>query len=170
MSDADLNRIVSRTLAAEIQAAANEERRPVAAIVREAFECYLEVRRWRRQAEQEAATAEAMGSPRDDRVDVTDGYREIIREQITQGMKSAKEARLVDGETVFARLMAELDALEAPDHRLVDLFLPRSGTGSLCNQSLPPWNRRGQAGSTCPQSSAASHALPGARAGRWASS
>ena len=38
-------------------------------------------------------------------------YQQAIREKVAQGMASAKAGRLVDGEAVFTRLYAELDAL-----------------------------------------------------------
>jgi predicted transcriptional regulator len=44
-------------------------------------------------------------------------YRLALREKIAQGMASARAGRLTDGEAVFARHFAELDALEADVHR-----------------------------------------------------
>jgi hypothetical protein len=43
-------------------------------------------------------------------------YRSVLREKIAQGMASARAGRLTDGEAVFARHFAELDALEADAH------------------------------------------------------
>ena len=40
-------------------------------------------------------------------------YRLALRDKIAQGMASAHAGRLTDGEAVFARHYAELDALEA---------------------------------------------------------
>jgi hypothetical protein len=38
--------------------------------------------------------------------------REEIRKKIAQGLDSQRQGKLVDGEAVFDRLEAELDALE----------------------------------------------------------
>ena len=49
----------------------------------------------------------------EERDPVTDLPRDEIRQKIAQGRESQRLGRLTDGEEVFARLEAELDALEA---------------------------------------------------------
>lgn len=47
---------------------------------------------------------------------LTDAYREILRRRIEAGLQSAREGRVVDGEAVFARIDAELAAMERDGH------------------------------------------------------
>ena len=53
----------------------------------------------------------------DERDQVSEIYKEGIREKIAAGLKSIDEGRVVDGDQVFARLEAELDELERNGHR-----------------------------------------------------
>jgi hypothetical protein len=71
-------------LLAEIEAAAAEEHRPVRELVGEAVERYLSERRWFRRGEAHA--------------------------KIAQGLESLRQGEGLDGESVMAELMAELDA------------------------------------------------------------
>jgi predicted transcriptional regulator len=116
MPDSDTELTIPPALAAEIKAAAEDEHRPAADVVREALVGYLENRRWQQHAEQELSRARELGLPDDD-VPLTSEYRPTIREKIAQGLESARQGRLVDGEAVFARIDAELDELERQGRR-----------------------------------------------------
>jgi hypothetical protein len=70
-------------LLAEIEAAAAEEQRPVRELVGEAVERYLSERRWFRRGE--------------------------VHAKIAQGLQSLQEGKGLDGESVMAELIAELD-------------------------------------------------------------
>jgi predicted transcriptional regulator len=113
-SNTDLT--IPPALAAAIQAVAEDEHRPAADVVRDALEGYLEGRGWRRRSEQELSRARELGLPNDD-VPLTQEYRQTIREKIAEGLASAQQGRLVDGEAVFARIDAELDELERQGHK-----------------------------------------------------
>jgi len=76
--------LISPGLLAEIEAAAADEHRPPRELVGEAVERYLSERRWFRPDEAHA--------------------------KIAQGLTSLREGKGVDGETVMAELLAELDA------------------------------------------------------------
>ena len=104
---------LSESLAAEIQAAADEEHRPAAEVLRDAVIGYLENRRWRLD-EEDLRQARALGLADED-ARPTDEYRRSIDDKIAQGLVSAPEGRLVDGEAVFIRIDAKLGALEAKD-------------------------------------------------------
>ena len=58
--------LIPRGLATELQAAADEEHRSAAEVVRDALEGYLEARRWRLNADTEQARARELGLPDDD--------------------------------------------------------------------------------------------------------
>jgi len=103
-------------LLAELEAAANEEHRPVADVARDLIELGLSERRWQAHAERERQRVRELGLPDDDQP-MTDEYRQVIREKIAAGMASAREGRLVDGETFFARIHAEMDELERQGRR-----------------------------------------------------
>jgi hypothetical protein len=111
MQGDDTALIIPSALAAEIRAAAKDEHRPAADLVRDAFESYLEARHWRLQAAQEMARARELGLPVDN-VKITSEYRETVREKIAQGLESARRGNLVEGEAVFDRINAELDEIE----------------------------------------------------------
>ena len=68
---------------AEIEAAAAEERRPARELVGEAVERYLWQRRWFR--------------------------RDEVHDKIVQGLESLRQGRGLDGESVMAELLADLD-------------------------------------------------------------
>jgi hypothetical protein len=70
-------------LLVEIEAAAAEERRPVRELVGEAVERYLSERRWFRRGE--------------------------VHAKIAQGLESLRQGKGLDGESVMAELIAELD-------------------------------------------------------------
>jgi hypothetical protein len=53
-----------------------------------------------------------MSADTDDDVPLTTEYRRTIREKIAQGLESARQGKLVDGEAVFARINADIDELE----------------------------------------------------------
>ncbi len=105
--------VLPPALLAEVEAAADEEHRPVADVVRDLVERGLGARRWQVDAEKEWQRARELGLPdTDDDQPMTDEYRQTIREKIAAGMASARAGRLVDGEAVFARIEAEMVALE----------------------------------------------------------
>jgi hypothetical protein len=106
---------ISATLAAEIQAAAGEEHRPAADVLKDAVTGYLENRRWRLR-EENLRQARKLGLA-DDAGSMTDEYRRAIAEKIAEGIEQARQGRLVDGNTVFVRIEAELGALETESRR-----------------------------------------------------
>ena len=75
---------ISPGVLAEIEAAAAEESRPARELVGEAVERYLSQRRWFRKDEMHA--------------------------KIAQGLKSLRQGKGLDGKSVMAELIAELDA------------------------------------------------------------
>jgi predicted component of type VI protein secretion system len=75
--------LISPGLLAEIEAAAAEERRPARELVGEAVERYLSERRWFRRGE--------------------------VHAKIAQGLESLRQGKGLDGESVMAELIAELD-------------------------------------------------------------
>jgi hypothetical protein len=100
-------------LLAEVEAAAIEEHRPVADIVRDAIERGLSEQRWQAHAEREDQRAREMGILDDeDGQPMTDEYRQTIREKIAQGVRSLREGRVTDGPAFMARMEAELVELE----------------------------------------------------------
>ena len=103
-------------LVTELQAAADEEHRSAAEVVRDALESYLEARRWRLSADQELARARELGLP-DDEVPLTPEYRQAIREKIAQGVRSLREGKGADGETFFAKMEAEFEELDRQGHK-----------------------------------------------------
>ena len=101
-------------LLAEIQAAAEQEHRPVAAVLRDVVAQGLAERReWQAHAEKERQRSSELGihNPADDEP-MADEYRQDIREKIAQGLKSLREGRFTDGETFMAKMDAELAELE----------------------------------------------------------
>jgi hypothetical protein len=79
--------LVPSNLLPEIEAAAEEERRAPGEIVGEAIERYLSERRWFRKDE--------------------------VHAKIAQGLESLRQGDGLDGETVMAELIAELDEPDA---------------------------------------------------------
>jgi hypothetical protein len=102
-------------LAAEVQAAAEEEHRAAADVLRDAVVGYLENRRWRLR-EEDLRHARELGLADDDTF-VADEYRRTIGERIAEGLASARQGQLVDGDAVFVRIEAELSALAAQDRK-----------------------------------------------------
>jgi predicted transcriptional regulator len=101
-------------LLAEVKAAAAQERRPVADVLRDLVELGLAERReWMAHAEKGRQRSIDLGihDPEDDEP-MTDEYRQDIREKIAQGLKSLREGRYIDGETFMAKMDAELAELE----------------------------------------------------------
>jgi hypothetical protein len=78
--------LVPSGLLPEIQAAAEEEHRAPSELVGEAVERYLLERRWFRKDE--------------------------VHTKIARGLESLRQGKGLDGETVMAELLAELDAAE----------------------------------------------------------
>jgi hypothetical protein len=107
---------VSTTLMAKIRAAADEEHRSTADVLREALELYLEERQWRLHSEHESACARELGLP-DDEVVLTSDYRHTMRDKIAQGLRSLREGEGSDGEAFLARLDAEFEELEQQGHK-----------------------------------------------------
>ncbi len=109
---------LSPALAAEIEAAAEQEGRPAAALLCELVEHgLLERRRWLAQAAQERQRAIELGihDPADDEP-MTDEYRLSIRDKIDQGLKSLQEGKGTDSAAFFAQIYAEVDDLERQGH------------------------------------------------------
>jgi predicted transcriptional regulator len=79
--------LVPPNLLPEIQAAADEEHRAPGEIVGEAIERYLSERRWFRKDE--------------------------VHAKIAEGLESLRQGKGLDGETVMAELIAELDEPDA---------------------------------------------------------
>jgi predicted transcriptional regulator len=101
-------------LLAEVKALAEREHRPAFDILREILEHGLANRReWQERAETERQRAREFGihDPVDDEP-MADEYRQIVREQIAQGLSSLHEGRFTDGETFMAMMDAELAELE----------------------------------------------------------
>jgi hypothetical protein len=102
---------------AKLKAFAEQERRPVADILRDLVEQGLAERQeWQAHAENERHHARKLGiyEPADDTA-MTDEYRLSVREKIAQGMQSLREGKGTDGEAFFAEIYAELDTLERHD-------------------------------------------------------
>jgi hypothetical protein len=76
--------LIPSGLLAEIEAAAAEELRPARELIGEAVERYLSERRWFR--------------------------RDEVHAKIAQGLESLRQGKGLDGESVMAELIAELDA------------------------------------------------------------
>jgi predicted transcriptional regulator len=111
-SDSD-SFVLPPALLAEVVAAADEEHRPVADVVRDLVERGLGSRRWQVDAEKEWQRARALGlHDTDDDQPMTDAYRQIVREKIAAGMASLRAGRVTDGESFMARMDAELAELE----------------------------------------------------------
>ena len=106
---------IPSALAAEIHAAADEEHRPATDVLRDAVVGYLENRRWRLR-EEDLRRARELGLADDDGP-LTDEYRQTIGDKIAQGLASAHQGRLIDGDAVFVRIEAELSALEAQERK-----------------------------------------------------
>jgi hypothetical protein len=83
-SETPADTLIPPGLLAEIRAAAAEEHRAPSELVGEAVERYLSERRWFRKDE--------------------------IHTKIAQGLESLRQGKGLDGETVMAKLIAELDA------------------------------------------------------------
>jgi len=99
-------------LLTEIQAEAEKEHRPAGEVLREVIERGLGALRWAAHAEAESRRARELGLPDADDQPMTDAYRETIREKIAQGLASARQGKLVDGPSVFARIRAEMAEIE----------------------------------------------------------
>jgi predicted transcriptional regulator len=97
-------------LATELQAAADEERRPATEIVRDALEGYLEARRWRLDADQELIRARELGLLEDD-VPLTAEYSGAVSDKIARGVRSLRDGKGTDGEAFFATMEAEFEEL-----------------------------------------------------------
>jgi hypothetical protein len=99
--------VLPPALLAEVEAAADEEHRPIAEVVRDLVESGLGARRWQPHAEKEFQRARELGIP-DDTEPMTAAYRQSIREKIARGVQSLREGRVVDGPSVMARIDAEM--------------------------------------------------------------
>jgi len=106
----DTSLTIPPALAAEIQAAANDEHRPAVEVVRDALEGYLENRRWQ-QRERDLQQARDLGLPDDD-LPLTPEYRQTMHDKIAQGVRSLRAGRGADGEAFFAEMDAEFEELE----------------------------------------------------------
>ncbi len=111
MGAADNNLELSPALQAKLNAAAAEEHRSAGEVLSEAIDRYMQSEHLSLYADWEIQQARTLGLPIEDRSPSPD-YRATIREKIDQGLESARQGRLVDGEAVFARIEAELVELE----------------------------------------------------------
>jgi predicted transcriptional regulator len=102
------NVAIPSALAAEVQAVADAEHRPMSDVLRDALERYLEPRRWRQHADAEQAAGRDLGLPDDD-APLSAEYRQTLREEIAQGLQSLREGRCTDGEAFFAQIDAEFN-------------------------------------------------------------
>ena len=103
--------VLPPALLAEVEAAANDEHRPVADVVRDLVESGLGERRWKALVEKEIQQGRELGLP-DNAGVLTDAYRQDLREKIAQGMQSLREGKGTDGEAFMAQMDAELAELE----------------------------------------------------------
>jgi hypothetical protein len=104
--------VLPPALLAEVQAAADQEHRPVADVVRDLVAQGLIERRWKAHSEQQLRRVRELGLPDADNQPMSDEYRQTVREQIAQGMQSLREGRVTDGEAFMVRMNAELAGLE----------------------------------------------------------
>jgi hypothetical protein len=109
--------VLPPALLTELEAAANEEHRPVEDMVRDFVERGLGERRWKAHSEQELCRARELGLPDADGQPMSDEYRQTVREKIAQGVRSLREGKGTDGETFMAQMMAELGELEHQGHK-----------------------------------------------------
>jgi hypothetical protein len=98
-------------LMTERQAAADQQHRPIAEVVRELVEEGLEERHRRAHVEQERLHARERGLL-DTGQPLTEEYRQTIHEKISQGLHSLREGKGTDGKTFFTELYSELEALD----------------------------------------------------------
>jgi hypothetical protein len=103
--------ILPAALLAEVEAAADEEHRPVAEVLRDLVERGLGMRRWQARAEKERQRARELGLPEDDGP-TTDEYRQTLCRKIAQGVQSLREGKLTDGKKFTAQMDVELALLE----------------------------------------------------------
>jgi len=100
-------------LLSQIQAVAAAEHRAVGDVLRDVIEHGLE-ERWQAHANRERQRAHDLGSPDDD-TPLTPEYRDLIRREIAQGVRSLQEGRVVDGPSFMARMDQDLAEGE-PQH------------------------------------------------------
>jgi predicted transcriptional regulator len=86
-SETNRDTLVPSNLLSEIEAAAEEEQRAPGDLVGEAVERYLSERRW--------------------------FHKDEVHAKIAQGLESLRQGKGLDGETVMAELIAELDEPDA---------------------------------------------------------
>ena len=112
------NATLPPALLAEVEAAAEQEHRPAADLLRDLVEQgMVERRQWQAHAEQERQRARELGiHDAADEAPVLDEYRRSIREKIAQGVRSLKEGRFTDGEAFMTKMDAELAELEHQGH------------------------------------------------------
>src|SRR3954453_18320565 len=99
-------------LLVEIEPAAAEGRRPARELVGEAVERYLSERRWFR--------------------------RDEVHAKIAQGLESLRQGKGLDGESVMAELIAELDGPHTARSCRATSSLPRAGTISARSGTIWP--------------------------------
>jgi len=110
--------VIPPALLAEIRAEAEKGHRPAGDVLREVIERGLGALRWTAHSEAESQRARELGLPiADDDQPMTDDYRQSIREKIAQGLASARQGKLVDGPSVFARIRSEMAEIERQARR-----------------------------------------------------
>ena len=103
--------VLPPALVDEVEAAAQEDHRAVDDLVRDFIEHGLSERRWKILAGKERQRAREAGLPDDDR-SMSDEYRQCIRGKIAWGLQSLRDGNATDGETLMAKMDAELAELE----------------------------------------------------------
>jgi hypothetical protein len=107
--------VLPPALAAEVEAAAQEDHRAVDDVLRDIIEHGLSERRWKAHAAKEHQRAREAGLPDDDRP-MNDEYRQSFRGKIAQGLQSLRDGKGTDGEAFMAKMDAELAELERQGH------------------------------------------------------
>jgi hypothetical protein len=98
-------------LLADVESVAAEDNRPAADVLIDLVWHGLEARRWQVHSAGEFQRARELGLTDDDQP-MTEEYRQTIRKKIAEGLASARQGKFVDGDTVFARINAELAELD----------------------------------------------------------
>jgi len=104
--------VVPRALQNAVEAAAAEEHRSADDVLQDAVERYLRIKRGEKMFSYGEQRARELGLTEEDAHSMTDEYRQVLREEITQGVRSLRAGRTTDGESFMTQMDAELAALE----------------------------------------------------------
>ena len=108
--------VLPPALLTELEAAANEEHRPVEDMVRDFVERGLGERRWKAHSEQELRRARELGLPDADGQPMSDEYRQTVREKSHRVSAHYAKVKALTAR-VMAQMMAELGELEHQGHK-----------------------------------------------------